>query len=82
MFTIIHRLIFDRIQYLLIVIQKIPKLFVHYGSIWTFYYLSVSELGFIVDNEVRYNVTSLVFVANGNSDFMSAIFENFRFEEC
>lgn len=43
--------------------------------------MSVSELGFIVDNEVCYDVASLMFVANGDSDFMSAIFEDFRFEE-
>ena len=37
---------------------------------------------FIVDNEIRYDVTCLMFVANGDSDFVSAILENFCFEDC
>ena len=47
-----------------------------------FHDLPASELRFIVDNEIRYDVTCLMFVANGDSDFVSAILENFCFEDC
>ena len=66
----------------MIFIHKIPELLVHYGSIRTFDDLSVPELIFIIDDEIRHDIARLMFMANGDSDFMSAILENFRLEDC
>ena len=60
----------------------LTQLLVYHGSVRTFHDLSTSELRFIIDDKICHDVTRLMFVANGNSDFMSAILENFCFEDC
>ena len=63
------------IEFLLIYIHEVPYLHIHRRSIWMLEYLTVSKMVRGVDNQIRNNVSSLMFVADGNSDFVSTIFQ-------
>lgn len=63
------------IELLLIYIHEFPYFHVHRRSIRMLEYLTVSKMVRGVDNQIRNNVSSLMFVADGNSDFVSTVFQ-------